>query len=130
MIKKIFLLPLILLVITACNKKEVTEPDFNVSTSQTTFKAGEPVDFQFSGNPDYITFYSGEAGREYQYRDRITAGARTDIGVPLKNMTTKLDGYSYTFAAAGTYTVTFDAANINIYGTKEDVKQLTVTVEP
>ncbi|MCD8183546.1 MAG: DUF5017 domain-containing protein [Bacteroides sp.] len=37
-----------------------------------TVKKGTPVEFQFNGDPDYITFFSGEAGKKYQYRDRIT----------------------------------------------------------
>lgn len=132
MIKKIFLLPILFLVITACNKKNVVEPGFSVITDPavTTLKANVPVTFLFTGNPDYITFYSGETGHEYQYKDRITAGVKTDIGTPIKNMTTKFTSYTYTFAAAGTYKVTFDASNTNIYGVKEDVKELDITVAP
>lgn len=37
-----------------------------------TVKAGTPVNFQLSGDPDFLTFFSGEAGHEYRYRDRIT----------------------------------------------------------
>lgn len=37
-----------------------------------TVKKGTPVDFQFHGSPDFITFFSGEAGSNYQYRNRTT----------------------------------------------------------
>ncbi|MCI6550460.1 MAG: DUF5017 domain-containing protein [Prevotella sp.] len=32
--------------------------------------SGEPLTFQFAGDPDFITFFSGEAGKKYEYRNR------------------------------------------------------------
>lgn len=37
-----------------------------------TVKKGTPVEFILSGNPDFLTFFSGEAGSKYQYRQRET----------------------------------------------------------
>lgn len=37
-----------------------------------TVKSGTPVEFHFNGDPDFLTFYSGEAGKEYKYRERTT----------------------------------------------------------
>ena len=37
-----------------------------------TVKSGTPVEFHFKGDPDFLTFYSGEAGKEYKYRERTT----------------------------------------------------------
>lgn len=56
------------------------ELDVNVATGngisfdgQTiTVKNGTPVEFHFKGDPDFLTFYSGEAGKEYKYRERTT----------------------------------------------------------
>lgn len=128
--KKILLLPILCLLLSACNKKEVLAPDFNVSIGQekTTFKVGEQVDFTFSGNPNYITFYSGEPGHIYEFRDRITAGARTDIGVPIQNMTTRLLTYSYIFTAEGTYKVTFAVSNTSVYGSINDIKEIELSI--
>lgn len=108
------------------------DPDFNISIEdgKTTFKVDETVNFVLSGNPNYITFYSGETGKEYQYKDRIENGARTDTGVPLKNMTTKLTSYAYTFKTEGSYKVTFVVSNTNVYGSREMVKELDIQVEP
>ncbi len=36
-----------------------------------TVKKGTPVTFQLSGDPDFLSFYSGEAGHEYRYKDRV-----------------------------------------------------------
>lgn len=38
-------------------------------------KAGVPVTFFFSGNPDFITYYSGEAGHEYKHINRTELSA-------------------------------------------------------
>jgi hypothetical protein len=130
--KKIFLFPVLFLLLLACNKKEVLAPDFNVTIAQgkTTFKVGEQIDFTFSGNPNYITFYSGEAGRIYEFRDRITAGARTDTGVPIQNMTTRLLTYPYTYTAEGTYKVTFAVSNTSVYGSINDIKEIELSIVP
>lgn len=130
MIKKIFLFPVLFLVITACNKNGVVAPNFNVTTDKTTFQANTDVNFLFTGNPDYITFYSGETGHVYEFRDRVTAGVRTDVGVQLKNMTTRLNSYVYSFTTPGTYKVVFAVSNTNIYDSKAEVKEIDITITP
>lgn len=40
-----------------------------------TVKKGTPVEFLFSGDPDFLTFFSGEPGSEYRYKERITVNA-------------------------------------------------------
>lgn len=37
-----------------------------------TVKKGTPVEFRFSGDPDFLTFFSGETGKKYEYRERTT----------------------------------------------------------
>ena len=55
----------------------VDDVNFDVTTKAVTFKVGEPVRFTFSGNTDFITFYSGEKGHDYAFKnkDRITEGS-------------------------------------------------------
>jgi hypothetical protein len=71
--KKIFILPILLMLFVACNKKEVVELDFSVKTEKATYKVGEAVKFQLSGNPEQLVFYSGMAGSKYIYKDRTQA---------------------------------------------------------
>jgi len=69
-------------VFTACEKSDVA-PDLSatvnpaqvVSTLNDTLVvyAGSPIEFQLSGTPDLLTFFSGEAGRNYANRSRVTA---------------------------------------------------------
>lgn len=57
--------------IAGCNEEETVDaPHFTAAAPGGVFKVGEPVVFRFEGNPDFITFYSGEAGNAYDYRDR------------------------------------------------------------
>ncbi len=48
-------------------------PDFEVTATTGSFKAGEPVLFRFSGNADIISFYSGEPLKDYTFRAGRTA---------------------------------------------------------
>ncbi len=56
-----------------CNKKisvADTPSDFTVTIDALNFKVNDTVTFKFSGNPDQIVLYTGEPGRQYQYRNR------------------------------------------------------------
>jgi hypothetical protein len=62
------------LALTSCKKTiDVNKVDFDVNTDKTTYKVGDPVIFNFSGNPDNIAFYSGEVGNKYEFRNRLKA---------------------------------------------------------
>ena len=54
----------------SCRKDAVKTPAFEVSLKPGTYKAGETVTFNLSGNPDLVTFYSGEQGSKYENRER------------------------------------------------------------
>ena len=62
---------------TACEHDSIyQEIDFGVTlASSNTYRVGEPVRFEFSGNADYLLFFSGETGHEYCYRDRYSVDA-------------------------------------------------------
>lgn len=59
--------------LAACNKDKVEMPDFEVKAGSLTYKAGDTVRFSFEGNPDNITFFSGEPGHNYEFRKRTSA---------------------------------------------------------
>lgn len=73
MIRKLCLLFALLIILSSCNKKEVVELNFDVKTEKTSYKVGEAINFQITGNPDQLVFFSGEDGRKYIYKDRIQA---------------------------------------------------------
>lgn len=65
-----------LLAIQACNKHEVENPAFDVTTAKTTYKAGDAITFNISGNPDLLVFFSGEPGKKYENINRIKADGK------------------------------------------------------
>ena len=76
---KLFIAFVLLLSITSCQKTYDLEPqdDFAVSTAKTTYKVGETVRFTFSGNAENVVFWSGEAGRKYEFRKRTFVEGNT-----------------------------------------------------
>ncbi|MEQ7801154.1 DUF5017 domain-containing protein [Pedobacter sp. ASV1-7] len=62
---------LLLPAMVACQKSEPEKPTFNVTTAQQEYKIGDTVLFSIRGYADLISFYSGEPGKEYRFKDRI-----------------------------------------------------------
>jgi Domain of unknown function (DUF5017) len=59
---------------TSCKKIfEKKLDDFNVKLLNSPSKVGDTARFAIEGNPDFITFYSGENGNNYDNRNRTTA---------------------------------------------------------
>lgn len=56
----------------SCKKTTDKQPELEVSVPSLNYKVGDTVRFSFSGNADHLVFYSGEAGHEYQSRNRTT----------------------------------------------------------
>jgi hypothetical protein len=52
----------------------------------------------------------------------------SDRGVPLKGYPEKLKSYVYTYTSPGTYVVSFHGKNTTIHGSKDAVRELTITV--
>lgn len=64
------------LLLTASCSKELavsSAPDFEVTTDKTTYQVGEEIFFNLQGGPaDEISFYSGEAAKNYAYKEGRT----------------------------------------------------------
>ena len=71
--KLLYIFLAVLLTVTACTKKGVPDPDFTVISDSASYTLGDTTWFHFTGNPYNLTFYSGEAGHEYQFRNRTNA---------------------------------------------------------
>ena len=57
--------------VLACKKDTPDEPTFSVSTAKAEYNVTDSVEFKMDGYADVIGFYSGEAGKEYRYRNRL-----------------------------------------------------------
>lgn len=76
----------------ACNPDNVDNVDFDFTVDNHAKEVfvGEPVTFSFSGNPDYIVFYSGEFENKYSCKDR------TSVELESVNLTTTIKQQYYT----------------------------------
>ena len=87
--KKIIVKLFTLAVLTACNADYIVDnPEFTVS-GPLTVKAGQEVVFNITGNPNIITFYSGENGNSYEYANQDRIG---ELDVQMTFMTTTSSG--------------------------------------
>lgn len=70
--KKLLIGSVILFSLASCQKtyELATPDDFSVELEKSSYKVGEPVRFIINGKPENIVFWSGEAGRKYEFRKR------------------------------------------------------------
>lgn len=109
--KKIFIFLLSAFAFSSCEKElDVDVPTFNVRVEDAdlTYDVGDTVKFIFSGQANYITFYSGVGGSAYEYRNRTEVeggkpqfrfstqygGGGTQINPVKVLVTTELAGYT------------------------------------
>jgi hypothetical protein len=104
------------MLITACEKMQVDVPDLQITPQNTTLKAGDTVGFNFSGYADYISFYSGETGRNYDKKDSFTkAGANPEfqftsaVSAPGTGITT---GNNLSILVSTDFNGIYDATNV------------------
>lgn len=100
--------------LVACREDfdKVDGVSFNATTDAVVYKVGQPVIFNLAGNPDIITFYSGEVGNAYAYKDTeriienpgmaFSFAANTTNGNLIPNPLRVPISYSYDFS--GEYT--------------------------
>ncbi|CAL1519454.1 DUF5017 domain-containing protein [Chitinophaga sp. MM2321] len=113
--------------LASCEKELKPKPiSFDVATTGNTYHAGDTVFFTLSGNPDIITFYSGQAGADYTFKDRVPD---PDRGVAIKDISQRLDRYFYIYPDPGVYKAVFAA--FNAAGTKQvdAAKEINITVQ-
>jgi hypothetical protein len=69
-----------LLLLASCSKTLKVDPvSFDVTTALNKYNVDSSVNFIFKGQPDMITFYSGEPGHNYEYRDRTIAKGKPQM---------------------------------------------------
>ena len=56
----------------SCYKDGPPAVNFNVTTADSVYSIGDTVIFKISGNPDNISFYSGDSGNNYAFRNQTT----------------------------------------------------------
>lgn len=57
-----------LMIVIGCKKDlPLSSVEFDVSTDQPFYYVGDEVTFSFTGTPEFISFYSGETGHDYDF---------------------------------------------------------------
>ena len=87
--KKIFIIGWLVISMAACTKVDIKAPeDFTVTTDKTTYLTTDTVKFTFTGNPDYITYFSGEVHKKYELSKVTEMDADSILLVFTTNTTT------------------------------------------
>lgn len=73
--KNIYIGFLAISLLASCNELEPEEVNFGIKVEKASVKVGEPVIFNFEGNPHFITVYSGDEGHKYVNRNRTEIDA-------------------------------------------------------
>lgn len=77
--RKLFVLIFLPVLLGACRKDTPEDVKFSVSADQLTVKVNTLLSFNFENTPEIITFYSGEKGKEYRYKDRTTLPGKIEL---------------------------------------------------
>lgn len=82
------------LFLASCQKFDNEKPlAFDVYLDSTTFKVGDPVTFKFTGgDANQISFYSGEVGNDYEYRDKNRIDQIKKVFFSFQTHNTPVDG--------------------------------------
>lgn len=103
-----------LFALSACDKLDVEAPDFAVTMDKTEYKVDETAQFYFSGKADMVTFYSGEGGANYDFRERTTAEGTPQLqfSTLLENAGTVPEVNTLRLMASTNFSGSFDSASI------------------
>lgn len=92
-------------------KKGVDEPEFDITFDQRVYAVNEPIKFMVTGGADLITFYSGEPGKEYKYRDRFRIDGKPTMSFTSYRQNTDQPN-SLTLLVSSDFSGIYDTENI------------------
>ncbi|MEJ7736880.1 MAG: DUF5017 domain-containing protein [Chitinophagaceae bacterium] len=96
----------------SCNKKLDLKPlSFDATVNKAALKTTDTASFQFSGNPDLITFYSGETGGRYEFRNR-TSDTSTNVQLKFSTATSTATNGTLSLLVSTNFTGSFDSTGI------------------
>ena len=79
-LQRYFFIIIPILVCISCTKEQLIDtPDLEVTVDKNTYAVNAPVTFNFTGNADIISFYSGVPGNEYKHRDRFRVDGKAQM---------------------------------------------------
>ncbi len=84
--KKILLFTVVIALFSCQKELKVDPVNFNVTVSKQALSLNDTAKFSFEGNPDIITFWSGEVGRRYQFKGRGEAAGNATFSFRSKRL--------------------------------------------
>ncbi|TCC98560.1 DUF5017 domain-containing protein [Pedobacter hiemivivus] len=113
---KLLIASVILFSLASCQKTYELAPqdDFSIELEKTSYKVGEPVKFIVNGKTENIVFWSGEAGRKYEFRKRTVVEGNA-ISLNFKTFAqflTPVDQSVIKLYVSTNFSGIYDAANV------------------
>lgn len=107
-----YLIPLFVIVISSCSKKlDLKHLSFEATADKDTITTSDSAIFNFTGNPDIISFYSGEVGKRYEFRDRV-ADSGSNLQLKFTSATTTATNGILSLLISNNFNSTFNAAGV------------------
>ncbi len=104
---------LLLVIVGACKKENAVDlSDFDVKTSSLTFKAGEEVTFKLTGDPSQLSFYSGEVGNSYDFKDQPRVDELDKLTFAFQTHNTLTDVITYKLMVSTDFNGTYDYQSV------------------
>lgn len=111
--KYILYLAFLSILSSACKKELVVDsPKLEIDPSEVNVKANSKITFSLKGNPDIISFYSGEFGASYEF---VQESRKLSTDISLKFDSQILDGTQenqFAVMISSDFNGTYDLANI------------------
>ncbi|RPD38670.1 DUF5017 domain-containing protein [Chitinophaga barathri] len=114
----------------ACKRDVVELPAFEARAEKAEYKAGDSVLFFFSGEPDIITFYSGEPGKEYRYKDRTDMEAGVTQLEFISRVLYGSQANNLKVVASNEFTGIYDSANVKKSSWVDITSRFTLATAP
>jgi Domain of unknown function (DUF5017) len=107
---KFLILSIVLL--SACSKNlDLKNLEFDATAEKATFAVADTARFNFTGNPDVITFYSGEVGSRYEFRKR-TSDTSSNLQLQFSTSTTTATNGTLSLLVSNNLSGAIDATTI------------------
>lgn len=112
-------LPLLVIMLTACVEEEVSLPEASLEVSKTTYSINESVMFEFTGEAAQVAIFTGDKGHDYNLVEQGNTG-----------FVVNKQKFSYAYKQPGTYKVVIVASNYSEGATTilKDTSSLTIQV--
>lgn len=105
---------LLLVMVGACKKENAVDlSDFDVKTSSLTINSGEEVTFNFTGEPSQLSFYSGEVGNSYDFKDQPRVDELDELIFAFETHNTPTEVIDYKVMLSTDFNGTYDYENVS-----------------